>query len=221
MSRINITLATPDHPEVNWLDSSEGLEELEIEGIILILRGALAAFSAELSDRRQPWTDEALEDYKGKLQETAKQINEHRLTKQHELHLDNSRSSLSQAGSAQIEGKESNQSKAGRQYLWLISNLIGWPYVLLIICALGKHKIERIDEDQRVKLLKYIAEHRESLFCRKLEDRAIQCQFQEKCMNLISRLSCVLKFCRYQSRPSRYSRLQETEETRKHRWCYS
>lgn len=196
MSRINITLATPTHPEFNWLDSFESLEEEEIEGIILILRGVLAAFSAELTDRRKPWTDQALENYKEKLQETAKQINEQGLTETYEGHLDSLKLSLAQAGCAQTERKKSKLSKAGRQYLWLISNIIGWPFVLLIICALGKHKMERLDKDQRVKLLKYIANHRESLFCRRLEDRAIQCQFQEKCINLISILSCVLKYCR-------------------------
>ena len=80
MSRIDITLATPTHPEFNCLDSFESLEEEEIEGIILILRGALAAFSAELSDRRKPWTDRTLENYKQKLQKTAKQINKEGLT---------------------------------------------------------------------------------------------------------------------------------------------
>ena len=221
MSPIDITFATANHPELNWLDSFERLEEEEIEGLIPILRGALAAFSAELIDRRKPWTDQALENYKEKLQKTAKQINEQGLTETHEGHLKSLKSSLAQAGYAQAEGNETQPSKAGRQYVWLISNVIGWPYVLLTICALGKHKMERIDEDQRVKLLKYIAKHREPLFCRRLEDRAVQCQFQEKCMNLISILSCVLKYCRYQSRPSTYSRLQETKETRKHRWRHA
>lgn len=80
MSRIDIILLTPTHPEFNWLDGFKSLEEEEIEGIILILRGALAAFSAELTDRRKPWTDQALENYKEKLQETAKQINEQGLS---------------------------------------------------------------------------------------------------------------------------------------------
>ena len=191
MSHINLTLVTPTHPECNWLDSFESLKEEEIEGILLILRGALAAFSAELTDRRMPWPDHELQNYKKKLQETARQINEQELTRTHKANLD------SLTGYAQHERKESKQSKAGKQYLWLISNVIGWPYVLLIICALGKHKIERIGDNQRVKLLKYIVKHRESLFCRRLEDRAVQYQFQEHDINVILILSCVLKFCRY------------------------
>lgn len=90
MSPIDITFATPTHPEFEWLDSFEGLEEGEIGQLVVILRAALAAFSAELSDRRNPWTDPKLENFKQKLQETAKKINEQGLTKTHEGHLDRS-----------------------------------------------------------------------------------------------------------------------------------
>lgn len=168
MSRINIIVSTPTHPEINWLDSFESLEGEEMEGIIQILRGALAAFSAELSDRREPSTDRALENYKKKLQKTAKQINKQGLTETHESDLDSLKISLTQAGSAQVEREESQPSKAGRQYLRFISNVIGWPCALLIFCALGKHKVERINEVQRVKLLKYVAEHPKLLFCCRL-----------------------------------------------------
>lgn len=187
----------------------------------MILRGALAAFSAELTDRRKPWRDQKLEDYKKMLQKTAKRINEQGLTKTHKVYMHSLDSSLAQAGCARIEGQDNKASKATRQYLRLISNAIGWSYVLLIFCTLGKHKVEHLDEDQRVKLLKYVAQHRESLFCHRLEDRAIQCQFSKKCMNLISIFSCVLKHCRYQSRPSTYTRLQKAQETRKHRWRHA
>ena len=216
MSRIDITLTTPTHPEFHWLDSFESLEGEEIEGVILILRGALAAFSAELCDRREPSTDRALEGYKKKLRQIAKQINKQGLTETHEGDLDSLKISLAQAGSAQVERDESQPSKAGRQYLRFISKVIGWPYALLVFCALGKHKVERINEVQRVKLLKYIAEHRNLLVCRILEDRAVQFRCQEKCMDLTSILSYVLKYCRYQSRPSTYPRLQKAQETRNH-----
>ncbi len=96
MSRIYITLTTPTHPEFNWLDSFESLEEEEIERVILILRGALTVFSAELSDRREPSTDRALEYYK-KLQKIAKQINKQKLTETHEGDLHSLKISLTQA----------------------------------------------------------------------------------------------------------------------------
>lgn len=216
MSRIDIILTTPTHPEFNWLDSFGSLEGEKIERVILIFRDALTVFSAELSDRREPSTNRALEDYKKKLQEIAKQINKQGLTETHKGDLNSLKISLTQAGSAQVEREESQPSKTGRQYLRFISNVIGWPYALLIFCALGKYKVKRINEVQRIKLLKYVAEHRKLLFCQILEDRAVQFRCQEKRMNLTSIFSCVLKYCRYQSRPFTYSRLQEAQETKNH-----
>ena len=215
MSPIEIIFTTPTQPWFRWLDSFKCLREEEIEILIVILRGALAAFSAELADRREPSRDQTLEKYKKMLQETAKQINEQGLTRTHKGYLGSLNESLAQAGHAQ-----SKKGKAARQYLWLVSSVIGWPYVLLIYCALGKHKVELLNEDQQVQLVKYMAEHRESLFCCRLKDSAIQCQFQEKRMDFISITSCVLNYRRYQSRPATDTRLPKAEETRKHWWRY-
>ena len=117
MPPIDITFATPTHPGLNWLDSFKKLKEEEIEKFILILRSILAAFSAELIDRRGLCTDQSLETYKEKLQETAKQINEQGLTKTYESYLGSLKLSLTQAGCDQNERTESKPSKAGRQYL--------------------------------------------------------------------------------------------------------
>ena len=217
MSPIDITFATPTHPEFKWLDSFESLGEEEIKGFIVTLRGALSAFSTELIDRRKPYKDQTLENHELMLQETAKHINTQGLTKTHEIYLGNLDSALAQAACAQAERKE---SKAARQYLWLISQVIGWPYVLLVFCALGKHKVEHLNEDQRIKIVKYIAKHRESLFCRRLDDKAIQCQFQEYGMNLNSIPLCLLEYRRHGNPPSTYTRLQKAEDTRKHGWRY-
>lgn len=205
MSRIDITLTSSTHSEFHWLNSFKSLEEKDIEKTILILRDALTVFSAKLTDRRKSWTNQALEINKKKIQKTVKHINEQGLTEMHEVNLNSLKLSLTQAECAQTERKESKPSKAERQYLWLIPSVIDWPYCLLIICVLDKHKIKRINEDQRVKLLKYIVKHRKSLFCCKLEERISQ--FQKNCVILLSILSCVLRYCRYQSRPFTYSRL--------------
>ena len=183
MSPINIILATPTHPRLNWLDSFKGVGEEEIRDLILFLRGTLAAVSAELDDRRNTRKDETIKDYKQMLWRTAKQINEQGLTETHEGYLGSLSSFLAQAAAAQVERKESKIGKATRQYLWLISKAIGWPWVLFIWCALGKHKVEHLNEGQRVKLVKYIARYREPFFCRRLEDRVVLCQSQEIRMN--------------------------------------
>jgi hypothetical protein len=48
---------------------------------------------------------------------------------------------------------------------------------------LGKHRVQKLDEDQRVKLIKHISKHRDSLFCRRLEDKAIQDDLHQICMS--------------------------------------
>ena len=163
MSPIQVIFTTPRHPGFSWSDEVKGLENQEIEDFITILRCALAAFSAELTDRGGPPTDLLLESYKEKIRLTANQINAEGLTEPQERQLADVTSHVSQADLPQAEGKK---VKAGRRYLRLISDVVGWHYALLVMCALGKHKVERIDENQRIRILKYIAKDRESLYCR-------------------------------------------------------
>ena len=40
-----------------------------------------------------------------------------------------------------------------------------------MLCVLGKYKVHELDEDQRVKIVQY----RDSSFCSRLEDKAIEC----------------------------------------------
>ena len=72
-----------------------------------------------------------------------------------------------------------NEIKVVRQFLWLVSRVIGWSYALLILCTLGKHKLQKLDEDRRVKLVKYITQHRGSLFCPGLEVKAVRCNLHQ------------------------------------------
>jgi hypothetical protein len=180
MSPISITFATSTNPELKWIDSFEGLRDEEIEEIIVHCRAATASFFAELCDRRKPWNDRTLENYRDMLLENANRINEKGFTKGHQLHLNDLFTSLSDPCDAQTERSE---AKVARQFLWLISRVIGWSYALLILCTLGKHRVQKLDEDQRVKLIKHISKHRDSLFCRRLEDKAIQDDLHQICMS--------------------------------------
>jgi len=171
-----IAIATTRARARRSLPRFESLGDIEIEKIIILLRGALATFFAELTDRRKPWNDTRLEDSCDMLRKTAKHINNEGFTEGHERYLDNLHLYLAGPGDAQ---KERNEPKAARQYLWLISIAIGWPYALLILCALGKWRLQNLDDDQRVKILKYVAKHRGSLFYSRLEGKAFQCDLHE------------------------------------------
>jgi hypothetical protein len=188
MSPISITFGTPANPKFKWFDSFEGLTDEELDEIVVHCRSATAAFFAELSDRRKPWKDRTLEDYYEILLENADRINRKGFAKEHALRLKDLYMSLADPSNAQIER---NENKVARHFLWLVSRVIDWSYALLILCTLGKHKVQKLDEDQRVKLIKHIIKHRETLFCPRLKDKAIQCNLHQIRMNLPL---CIIKF---------------------------
>ena len=179
MSPISITFRTPTNPEFKWFDSFEDLTDEELEEIAVQCRSATAAFFTELSHRRTPRKDWTVESHLDMLLENANRINRKGFTDEHKVRLNNLYTFLADPVGAQ---PERDDNKVARQYLWLVSRVTDWSYALLILCALGKDKLHRLNEDQRIKLIKYIAQHPDSLFCPKLKDKAIQCNLFQICM---------------------------------------
>ena len=167
MLQISITFGTPSNPEFQWIDSLEHLTDEELHEFAVQSRSATAAFFTEISDRSNPRQDETLEEYHKTLQENANQINRKGLTDEYETYLDNLNTYLAGPSNARSD------IKVVRQFLWLVSRVIGWSYALLLFCALGKHRLQKLDEYQRTKLVKHIAQHRDSLFCPILQDKAV------------------------------------------------
>lgn len=60
---------------------------------------------------------------------------------------------------------EHNGKRISRQYLWLVSRVVGWPYALLTIFSFGFDVIRKFDELQRAQLLTYAFKHRDELPC--------------------------------------------------------
>lgn len=214
MSPISIIFRTPTNPNFTWLDTFKGITDKELDEFAIHCRNATAAIFTEISDRRNPWKDRTLEDYQDMLLKNAHQINEEGLTDEHKVYLDNLYIYLAGPGDTR------NKVKLVRQFLWLVSRVTDWSYALLLLCSLGKHKLQKMDEDRRVKLIKHIAQDRDLLSCPTLKDRAIQCQLHQIRMNHLHHIEYSLKCLRYEARPSTHKRLQEAEETRKHRWHY-
>ena len=176
MSQITIAFGTSANRSFRWFDNFKNLTTEDLDEIIIQCRSATAAFLAELVDRRRPWTDRALENYYVTLQQNAKRINNKGLTEKHKLQLDGVYTTLADPGDTQSERSE---KKVARHFLWLISRVIDWSYALLILCALGKNKVEKLDEDQRVKIIKFIFQRRESLFCPRLEKMSETCKLDQ------------------------------------------
>lgn len=178
MSSINIIFVVSKYLKFQWFDSLESLEEKEIENSILILRGALSAFSAELTDRRIFKKDQSLDNHKMTLEKTAQRINTQGLSQTDENYLNTLNLYITQ------EDVKDKTKKATTQIFWQTAKLIGWPYVFLIVCALGKHRFAHHDEDHRIKLIKFIAQNRKTFFCQSLQDKVIQFDFEKKGTNL-------------------------------------
>ena len=173
MSSLSITFGTPTNPRFQWFDNLKDLANEELDEIAVHCRSATAAIFTELSDRSNPWKDQTLEGYYDMLLKTVNQINGNGLTHEHELYLNNLYRYL--AGPDDVR----NEIKVVRQFLWLVSRVIGWSYALLILCALDKHRLQKLDEDRRVKLVKHITQQRDSLFCPILEDKAVRCNLHQ------------------------------------------
>ena len=214
MSPISIVFRTPSNPNFTWFDTFKSITDEELDEFAIHCRNATAAIFTELSDRRNPWKDRTLENYQDMLLKNAHQINQGELNSEHEVYLDNLHTYLAGPGDARKD------VKVATQFLWLLSRITDWSYALLLLCSLGKHRLQKMDEDRRVKLIRYIIQDRDSLFCPVLKDRAIQCQLHQIRMNHLLRIEYSLRCFRYQDRPSTHKRLQEAEETRKHRWHY-
>lgn len=168
-SNIRITFFTPTKGEFEWTDSLQGLNENEIEELLIHSRSATISLENEISYRRQPREDAILLDYCNALCEDNERIQKEGLTKDQTSRIEELRSVL-------FEGREIDRSdsKGTWQFLWLVSRVIGWSHALLILCALGKAKLQRLSEGRRIKLFKYLKHHRKALHCPKLEHKAIR-----------------------------------------------
>lgn len=171
MSPISIVFSTSNKPRFRWFDDLDALTDEELNEIIIHSRSATAAFSAELSDRCKPWRDEKSIRYYNMLWTTVDQINQTGFTYQHETRIQGSYSLLADSETGETARSE---TKLARQFLWLISRVTCWAHALLILCALGRHAIQKMDDDQRAKLIQFIAQNHKPLFCRKLQEKAIQ-----------------------------------------------
>lgn len=169
MSSINITFGTPNGLNLQWFNSFDRLADGELDQLALLCCNAISALHVEILDRREPWDDQTIEKYYIELLESAIRINKDGLTSQHNSHLVEPYTLLKDPPP---NTKESNDIKTFRRYLWSISKVAGWSYALLVLCTMGKHKMQKLDEHQRVKLLKRIVQHRDVLFCPSLEQVA-------------------------------------------------
>ncbi len=160
--------STPTKPKFEWTDDIKDLKDGEIEELIIHCRSATASFEAELSDRSQSPTDSTVQNHSALLLSKANNINDSGLSMKQECQLKTMLSS-----STDSETNSRNEVIAARRFLWLVATVVGWSYAVLLLYALGKNKIQKLSEHERVALIKYVKENHKSLHCFKLEEIAI------------------------------------------------
>lgn len=162
-------------PGIQWFNGLSDLPDETLHAVAIYYRLATTAFFTEILDRRSPRNNPRLDRYYSLLRENAEHINKSGFTKLHLSSMECVYEQLSNSGGRYDE-------RLARQYLWLVSHILGWSYALLILVSLGKSKIQKLDDDQRVKILRYLSNYRLLLSCRKLEDKAIQCNLHTICI---------------------------------------
>ncbi len=176
MCPAHITFCTPEKSTLPWTETFKDITIAELEHLIIECRSALDSLEGERVDRQAP-VDIKLGDCYVKLQEKARTINDMgALTEQDKLTLMEAGTFLEVVRSDRIDSCRNREiRKDGTIYirlLWLISRVVGFPYALLLVCSVSRSKLERLTAMQIAKLVRYVAQNRDSLSSRALEEKA-------------------------------------------------
>ncbi len=172
MCPAHIAFCTPEKSTFTWLENFEDIPNPELEHLIIECRSAFYSLEAELAIR-QARLDNKLDCYV-ELQKKARIINDRgKLSEQDEVEAG---TFLQALRSDHIDSRQTRGTrKNGTIYirlLWLISRVVGSAYALLLVCSVSRRKLEKLSAIQSAILVKYVAQHRDSLSCRALEDKA-------------------------------------------------
>lgn len=158
---ISISYHTPTKPDCPSFGGLAGLPDNELDEIAFQLRSATAAVSTELSKRHG--TKEAKVDCDDLL-EKANIVKSEGSTSDQKGSIRNFLTYMTGPGLVH------RNIKKGQRFLWLISSTTGWSHAILLFHVLGKRKIQRLREEERVKLVEYVAQNRDLLYCPTLDD---------------------------------------------------
>jgi hypothetical protein len=152
MFSITITFDTSFNSNFKWFDSFESLINEKLDEILIHRRTATIFFVVELSDRRESRKNQTIEKYYDKLSKNASLINRKELNVDHTAQLKDENVIIANSDLTQSERSEITLA---RSFLWIISRVIEWSHALLVLCALGKTTVQKLKENQRLKLIKH------------------------------------------------------------------
>jgi hypothetical protein len=177
MCLAHIAFSTSKRPKFTWIDTFEGVQDAELEELIVECRSALHSLEAEFAARQKPQVDTKLIYCYARLQDKATRINNLGwLGTKDRGALEEADTFLRALSSGHISSSQTRKTRKDggmyKQLLWLISRVAGPEYALLLICSVARHNVERLNSFQSASLVKYVARNCDSLSCRVLEEKA-------------------------------------------------
>jgi hypothetical protein len=219
MFRSRINFSTSDNAQLSWTDSYEGISSDELEKLKIECQTAVHSLDAELSDRKSQ-IDPAFErDIGSDRALLNSSLNRGRLLGTEVENHDGADRFLRALKDGLTEPPDS--TRGDRIYghsLYLLSKVAGPAYVLLVICSLGKNRVQRMSPRRRVNLIRYIKQHEDLLyspfFKSKAEESSLHqtggCHFPSLIFQLTFVDLCVDPVPRTESKKRKYDGIEDT-----------
>lgn len=192
-----VTFSIPGKGNTKWVDGYEDVSEVELKELIIECSIALASLQDEFSRRLGPKKhDEKERKGLAALQYCQKNLEMCARRIQHDgLSLDDLKQ-LTNGTTGEVENEAQTQHnrsleviKVGLghkvqksrdpiaidsydEFLWLVSTVVSPALALLVKCSFGTNRVKVLDFAQKAKLVRYIKQKKDELFCAKLEEAA-------------------------------------------------
>lgn len=180
-----VIFALPGKAHFTWARGFDGVDDVEIKELITESTYALGLLQHELSLRQQssPPTepDPKLEYCYEKLKRSAQRLKDgvsfddlDQLTNRPQA---SDRSiEVIRLGLTKLQPKSRDQWSRDTydEVLWLVSRLISPSHALLVKCSFGKNRVTGLDIGGRAKLIQYVKQNQDSLFCPAIQKRVIE-----------------------------------------------
>lgn len=175
-----------------WMDGYEGVSDLEIKERIVECTIALASlqdeFSCRLGLKKSVDKEANLQYCQDNLEKCAQRIQHNGLSlddlkqltnkptgrAENEAQADQHNRSLEVIkvglGHKLQKSRDKYAVETYDEFLWLVSTVVGPALALLVKCSFGSKRVTILDLAQKAKLIKYIKEKQNKLFCAKLEE---------------------------------------------------
>lgn len=190
-----VTFSIPGKGNIKWVEGYEDVSELEVKELIVECSIALASLQDEFScrlglkkhDEKERKGLAALQYCENNLEKCARRIQreglslddlkqitneptgevENEAQTQHNRSLEVIKVGL---GHKVQKPRDSTAIDTYDEFLWLVSTVVSPALALLVKCSFGTNRVKALDFAHKAKLVKYVKQKKDELFCAKLEE---------------------------------------------------